>query len=175
MKKKTWQVVISGAGGQGLVLAGNVLGEAAAIHENLHAVQTQSYGVASRGGFSKAEVIVGEEEIAYPKVNKPDVILTLTEEAFNIALGRKEKETFILYDSSVIAYGGQDERIIGYPFEDLARELGSTAVVNMLGLGVIVHKTGVVSKESIINVLDEKYSRYPLNVTAFKKGIEISE
>jgi 2-oxoglutarate ferredoxin oxidoreductase subunit gamma len=72
---------LSGSGGQGLLLAGIVLAEAA-ILEDKNAVQTQSYGPEARGGASKAEVVVSDEDIDYPKATDPDFLLALTPESY---------------------------------------------------------------------------------------------
>ena len=79
-KKERYEIILAGSGGQGLVLAGIMLGEAAVL-EGRNVVQTQSYGIASRGGLSLAEVIIDREEIIYQQVQEPDIILALTEEA----------------------------------------------------------------------------------------------
>ena len=74
------EFILAGTGGQGLILAGILLAEAA-ILDGRNVVQTQSYGIASRGGLSQAEVIIDDEEIIFQQVRKPDCILALTEEA----------------------------------------------------------------------------------------------
>ncbi len=173
MVKDKWQVVLSGAGGQGLILAGTVLGEAAAIHEGLHAVQTQSYGVESRGGFSKAEVVISENEIAYPNAAEPDVILALTQEAYKRAVKNLSPECYLLFDSGAVEPDTNSDRIMGYPFTEIARELGNTAVVNMVALGTIIGLTKMVTAESIEKVLTEKYPKFPINTEAFKKGLDL--
>ncbi len=78
--QKRYEVILAGSGGQGLVLSGIMLGEAAILEDRV-VVQTQSYGIASRGGLSLAEVIIDQQEIIYQQVQAPDIILTLTEEA----------------------------------------------------------------------------------------------
>jgi 2-oxoglutarate ferredoxin oxidoreductase subunit gamma len=171
--KDKWQIVLSGAGGQGLILAGTVLGEAAAIHEELHAVQTQSYGVESRGGFSKAEVVISNNEIAYPNAAEPDVILALTQEAYTRAMKVLSDDCYLLYDSGSIQADTTSDRIQGFPFTEIARELGNTAVVNMVALGAIIGLTGMISPESVEKVLTEKYPKFPINSEAFKKGLDL--
>jgi 2-oxoglutarate ferredoxin oxidoreductase subunit gamma len=171
--KDKWQVVLSGAGGQGLILAGTVLGEAAALHEDLHAVQTQSYGVESRGGFSKAEVVISKHEIAYPNAAEPDVILALTQEAYNRAKKVLADDCYLLYDSDSIRVENPTEKIKGYPFTEIARDLGNTAAVNMVALGAIIGITAMITPDSIEKVLQEKYPKFPINVEAFKKGLDL--
>ena len=173
MVKDKWQVVLSGAGGQGLILAGTVLGEAAALHEDLHAVQTQSYGVESRGGFSKAEVVISKNEIAYPNAAEPDVILALTQEAYKRVGKGLSKECYLLYDSDTVEVDTATDHIKGFPFTEIARGLGNTAAVNMVALGAIIGLTKMVAPASIEKILTEKYPRFPINIEAFKKGLDL--
>jgi 2-oxoglutarate ferredoxin oxidoreductase subunit gamma len=70
---QTSEIILSGSGGQGLILAGQILAEAV-IRDGKNAVQTQSYGPEARGGASKAEVIISNDDIDYPKVTKPDIV-----------------------------------------------------------------------------------------------------
>jgi 2-oxoglutarate ferredoxin oxidoreductase subunit gamma len=172
MKGKKWQIVLSGAGGQGLILAGTILGEAAVLEDGLYAVQTQSYGVESRGGFSKAEVVISPEEIAYPKVIQPDIIVALTKDAYLRAVKQCHDTCEIIYDTSVVD-PSENTLGTGFAFTDIAREMGSTAVVNMIALGVVVKMAGCVSPHSIESVLSKKYSRFPINIDAFKKGQDL--
>src|SRR5665811_493290 len=76
------EVRLAGEGGQGMILAGIILAEAATIYENLNAVQSQSYGPEARGGASKSEVIISPGEIDHPEVLEPDVVVALSQEAF---------------------------------------------------------------------------------------------
>ena len=76
------QIVLTGTGGQGLILAGIILAEAAVL-DGKQAIQTQSYGPEARGGASRAEVLISDEAIDYPKVQKADTLLAMSQEAFN--------------------------------------------------------------------------------------------
>ena len=75
------EIRIAGFGGQGVILAGIVLGKAASLYDGLYAVQTQSYGPEARGGASRAEVVISDEEIDYPKVQSPDILVAMSHEA----------------------------------------------------------------------------------------------
>jgi len=94
------EVRLSGSGGQGLILAGVILAEGS-ILSNLNAVQTQSYGPEARGGASKAEVIVSDEEINFPKVRKADMLLCLTQKAFDEYYHTVKNNGIIILDSSI--------------------------------------------------------------------------
>ena len=71
----TTGIVLSGSGGQGVITAAIILGEAAAIYEDLNAVQTQSYGPEARGGATRSDVVISEEPIHYPKVISPHFLV----------------------------------------------------------------------------------------------------
>ena len=75
------EIRIGGFGGQGVILAGIILGKAASIFDNNEAVQTQSYGPEARGGASKCEVVVSDSKIDYPKVKSPDIFIAMSNEA----------------------------------------------------------------------------------------------
>lgn len=76
-------MVFSGSGGQGVITAGIILAEAAVLHENLIAVQSQTYGPRARGGATRSDVIISDSDIHYPKVIQPNVLVCLTQEAYD--------------------------------------------------------------------------------------------
>ncbi len=177
--KERWEIILSGVGGQGLISGGTVLGEAATIYENKNATLTSSYGVETRGTFSKSDVIISKDEIYYPEVISADIILALAPVAYNKYVNEFDESAMLIYDSDsitnpLIERGNQ----YGYPVTSMAREIGHVAVANTIAMGIIVKKTGVVFEESILKALEEKFGNKPqileLNIKAFKKGIEIA-
>src|SRR3990172_8617479 len=99
MVSRQYEVRLSGSGGQGIILGGVILAEAAAIYEKKNAVQSQSYGPEARGGASKADVIISDEEIDYPKALKIDVLLALTQEACNKYIKDLKEGGVLIVDS----------------------------------------------------------------------------
>ena len=93
---------IAGFGGQGIILAGIVIGKAATLHDNLNAVQTQSYGPEARGGASKTEVIISDEEIDYPKVQEPDIFVALSQEGLDTYLHDLKDGGILIMDPDMI-------------------------------------------------------------------------
>lgn len=144
------EIRLSGSGGQGLILAGIILAEAA-IKEGKNAVQTQSYGPEARGGASKAEVIIGEDEIDYPKVTNPDVLLALTQEACDKYSGSIKSGGTLIVDSTYVAEVPKtNANVYSFPITRMAKEeVGKELVANMVALGVLTGLTGVVSQESL--------------------------
>lgn len=171
--QKRYEVILAGSGGQGLVLSGIMLGEAA-VMEGRIVVQTQSYGIASRGGLSLAEVIIDQEEIIYQQVQEPDIILTLTEEALEKYLPFTEKGVAILYDTT-LARTRTGPHLTGYPFTRIASDLGNLGSVNILSLGAMIAKFPMVDKESLIRVLQKRFKGKILerNLQALEVGTDL--
>lgn len=146
-----YEIRLGGSGGQGLVLAGVILGEASAIYEGRNAVQSQSYGPEARGGMSKSDVIISDEEIDYPKACKVNLLLALTQKSFIGYAKDVVPGGTILYDSDrVKEIVGGDYRLIGLPIiAEAVKETGKAMVANIVSLGAIVEFTGVVSKEAL--------------------------
>ena len=168
---------LSGSGGQGLITAGIILAEAA-IRDKKNAIQTQSYGPEARGGASKAEVIISNEEIDFPKVTIPTMTLALTQVACDKYIKEVSEEgTIIIDDSITLAEGITAKHIYKLPILSSAREdIGKEIVANIIALGIIVELTGIVTKESAEAVI---LSRIPkgtekLNQMALQKGYELA-
>lgn len=165
-----YEIVLAGSGGQGLVMGGILLAETAML-ENKNVAQTQSYGIATRGGFSKSEVIVSEEEIIFQQVVEPNIIVALTEESMKMYekfLG----STTIIYDSDLVE-PRQGNNIFGYPFTKMAMELGNPNVLNMIALGLVSKLTGVVKTSSLEAAITKRFGNKALNIKAMNKGIEL--
>lgn len=171
--QKRYEVILAGSGGQGLVLSGIMLGEAAVL-EGKVVVQTQSYGIASRGGLSLAEVIIDQEEILYQQVQAPDIILTLTEEALEKFLPYAEKEVAIFYDTT-LAKTRTGACLTGYPFTRIANDLGNLGSVNILSLGAMIAVIPMVRKESLVRVIQKRFKGRALemNLQALEAGTDL--
>jgi len=146
-----YEIRLSGEGGQGIVLAGVILAEAAAIYDGKNATQTQVYGPESRGGASKAEVIISDEEIDYPKAMTVDLLLALTQAAAD-KYGREVRSSgiVILDSSKVVAPPRGSFAVHLLPIIETAKEaVGKAMVANIVSLGAIVGLSKVVSRQSI--------------------------
>ena len=143
------EIRLAGEGGQGMILAGIILAEAAAIYDGKMAVQTQSYGPEARGGASKSEVVIADGEIDHPEVLSADVVVTLSQEAYDkYAAGVKHGGLLIVDDEKVSHI--RETEAVRIPISHLAFETtGRTITANTVALGILVGLTGVVSRQAI--------------------------
>ncbi|MGI6630568.1 MAG: 2-oxoacid:acceptor oxidoreductase family protein [Bacillota bacterium] len=171
---KRWEIVLAGSGGQGLIVGAILLGTAAAKY-GYHVAQTQSYGVAARGGSSEADVVISDESIVYPKAVNPDIVLALTEGAFKKYYGRLKPGAVLLIDTDNVSWQGQEKNVYGLPFTSLARDLGNPGSINICGLGAILGIKEIVPmevmEETIVNQFAEKYRE--ANLAIFRKGMNL--
>lgn len=145
------QIQLSGSGGQGLVLAGIILA-AAAITDGRYVIQTQSYGPEARGGASRAEVIIGSQLIDYPRVEKPDVLLSLTQEACSKYLPFVHGHGLVIVDSLLVEKVPQTSaEVLRLPVIQTARyDIGKEVVANIVALGALNAVANLVSWPSLV-------------------------
>ena len=167
------EIRIAGFGGQGIVLAGGILGEAA-INSGHKAVQTQSYGPESRGGAARSEVLISDEKIDYPKVIEADILVALSQEAFDKFRPAVKSDGRVIIDVDLVSSG--ENHTLPVPFTKMADDLGRKVVANSIMLGYLVAATGVVSVKSMEATIREKVPKQTidLNLEAFRKGLELS-
>lgn len=174
---RKYEIRLSGSGGQGLLLAGIILAEAA-IDDGLNAVQTQSYGPEARGGASKSEVIISEDSIDFPKVRNCDILLSLTQKSYEQYNDNIKDNGILIIDSSVNVNNSSNNKIYSIPILDSASKvLGKPMVTNIVAIGALVAITKAVTKEALMSAV---LSRVPkgtedLNKKALELGYEIAE
>ena len=169
-----YEIRLSGSGGQGLIFAGIILAEAAGIHEGKYVCQTQSYGPEARGGASKAEVVISDLEIDYPKAIKPDLLLAMNQKSCDAYFFDLKPAGMLIVDST---YVGQlpTTRAIAIPFTKIAREkLGKEIGANIIALGALATLSGAVSLSSLEAAVMSLIPRgtEDFNMKALELGIE---
>jgi len=174
-----YDIRLSGEGGQGLVLAGRILAEAAAVYDGKNATQSQSYGPEARGGASRSEVIISDEDIDYPKAVTLDLLLALTQESCNKYAKDLKDDGILLVDSDAVTSIPQGKfKVYKVAISEIARtRIGKVVVANIVALGIIAQLLNVVSVESLETAV---LSRVPkgteeLNIKAFKTGMEVAQ
>ncbi len=170
------EVRFGGSGGQGVVLMGIILA-VAANRDCRCVVQTESYGPEARGGHSRSDVIISDNPIDYPKLDRADLFVALSQAAADGYVKTLRKDGILIYDSERVLtlpkFGGA---IFGVPFTSLAKEeTGRTQTTNVLTLGAVVGITGVVSVESIRKAVFEAVPRgtTEVNGKALAKGLSL--
>jgi 2-oxoglutarate ferredoxin oxidoreductase subunit gamma len=176
------EVLFSGFGGQGVILASVILGRAAAVYENLYAVQTQSYGPESRGGASRAEVVISDEPIDYPKTIHPDYAVFFSQEAYSKYLRTVKEGATVIVEKDLVPHRDLEFEkklnVIALPLTEIAEETtGLSLTMNILTLGILVGVTGIVSREAIEKAVRDAVPRgtEEINLKALKRGFEIAE
>lgn len=174
-----YELRLSGSGGQGLILAGKIMAEAAAIYDGRNAVQTQSYGPEARGGASKAEVVISDGEIDYPKAIALDVLLALTQESCTKYIRELKENGILIIDSeTVTSPPGGNYRIYALPITEIARtRVGKIVVTNIVALGILTRICDVVTREAMQKAI---LARVPkgteeVNMKAFEEGWDAAE
>jgi len=166
---------ISGLGGQGVVLAGVILGKAA-VCDGKYAVQTQSYGAEARGSAAKSEVIVSNEKISFPEVRKCDILVTMSQSALDKHLkDLKEKGTLLVDEDVVKEVPKIEAKVFKVPATRIAEaEFGSKIYANVVMLGALTKITAMLSRraveKAITDIVPEETKKN--NLDGFKKGFE---
>lgn len=172
-----WEVRLSGRGGQGIIFIGIVLAEAAVL-EGLNVVQSQVYGPESRGGASKAEVIISERSINYPKVRRPDVVLVMSQEAADRYAETVKADGLLAADSThVHRLPEVAARVAQAPLSGLARdELGKEQVASAVAAGFLVGLTGIVTVDSLRRAIAARAPKgtADLNIRAMEAGLGLA-
>jgi 2-oxoglutarate ferredoxin oxidoreductase subunit gamma len=143
-----FEIRLAGSGGQGLILAGIILAEAAGVYDGKFVCQTQSYGPEARGGASKAEVVISDAEIDYPKAIQPDVLLALNQKSMEVFSSDLKPGGLLLVDADLVKEAPAG-RVLALPFTRIARDLGRAMAANIVALGALVQLTGAVSLDSL--------------------------
>ena len=172
-----YEIRLSGSGGQGLILAGIILGRAAVLDKR-RVTQTQSYGPESRGGSSRADVIISDQEIYFPEATSFNCLLALTQEACDkYLLDLRENGILIIDTTFVKNLALAAEQTYELPFTEIAIEkLGSPISTNILSLAFLVKVTGIVKESSLKQSISEsvKPAFVDLNLKAMKLGFELA-
>ncbi|AZR72815.1 2-oxoglutarate ferredoxin oxidoreductase subunit gamma [Anoxybacter fermentans] len=174
-----YEIRLSGAGGQGLILAGIILAEGVILEGGYNVVQTQSYGPEARGGASKAEVVISPSIIYFPKVTNPDLLLTLTQKAYDKYVKDLKPNGILIADEEIDTEDLPSTiEVYRLPILRTAREeLGKSLVANIISLGVICGCLDFISSEKLKEAV---LARVPkgteeLNTKAFELGLRMQK
>jgi 2-oxoglutarate ferredoxin oxidoreductase subunit gamma len=173
------RMVFSGSGGQGVITAAIILAEAAVLYDNLIAVQSQAYGPEARGGATRSDVIISENTINYPKVIQPNVLVCLTQEAYNKFYTIIRPGGLLMTDSRYVkiqrkADAKQRELPI---YATVMEEIGKPIVFNICMLGALLALTDLVQPESVMKVIKTRIPKgfLELNQKALDIGLKLGK
>lgn len=173
------RLMLSGAGGQGVITAAIILAEAAVLHEGLNAVQSQSYGAEARGGATRSDVIISDSEIFFPKVTQPNTLVCLTQVAYNRYAPLIRPGGLLVTDSRyVVPEKKVDARQVAFPMhEETMAKIGKAVVYNICMLGTLIRLTELVSPASILKVLETRLPKKTLdtNRAALELGMDLAQ
>lgn len=155
-----YEVRLAGTGGQGLIFAGVVLAEAAGVYGGLHVAQSQVYGIVSRGGASRSEVVVSNEEIDFPEIERQDMLVALSQHAFNAFARDMKPGGVVLVDPDLVKVPADyPYEVYAIPVTRIAAErVGTDLVANVVVLGALSVLTDVFKFEDLKKVLEKRGS-----------------
>jgi 2-oxoglutarate ferredoxin oxidoreductase subunit gamma len=172
---KKYEIRLSGSGGQGLILAGIILADAS-IYQGINAIQSQSYGPEARGGASKAEVIISESDIHYPKVQECDLLLCLTQKSYDQYIASLKNDGILIVDDSIRLKNTKPGKTYRLPILNIAyEEMKKPMVANIVSLGVISRVIDIIDEAYILKAVQKRVppGTEATNETAFYKGASL--
>ncbi|MDQ5987487.1 MAG: 2-oxoglutarate ferredoxin oxidoreductase subunit gamma [Syntrophus sp. SKADARSKE-3] len=176
---KEKHVLITGFGGQGIVMAGDILGKAATLFDDRHATMTQNYGPEARGGSCTSQVIISTEEILFPMVENPEVLICMSQEGYTKNVSNLRPEGTLIWDADLVRVENPDPGWQTYqiPATRFSEELGNKMMANIVMLGFLAAVKGLVTAAALRNaVMDSVPSATKENNgKAFDRGFEYGE
>ena len=173
-KNSRYEIRIAGSGGQGIILAGIILAEAA-ILDGKYVTQSQNYGPETRGGTSVSEVILSDMEVDYPKAMELDLLVALTQEACDQNLPDMKREGLVVVDSDLVQRVLW-RRLATLPFQQIAQKAGEERAINMAALGAIAAFSTEISSASLKRVMAKRFpsANLVVNRRAFGQALKIA-
>lgn len=169
-----FEIRLSGFGGQGLITLGRLLGAALALGHGYYVTQTQSYGPEARGGSSRADLVVSSSPISYPKTEKLDLLVALSQEACNSYYPYLKRTGLLVVDTTLVRHTPTNV-YLGLPFTEMAKEqIGNPMTVNTLVMGAVSHLLDFADVKLMRKGLEENMPAklVEINVKAFNLGLK---
>ena len=170
------EIRIAGFGGQGVMLAANVVGRAACIYAGGYATMTQNYGPEARGGASSGALVVSDSPILYPYTTRPDVLMVLSQEAFTRFGPEMNPHGLLLVEEDLVQVCNVPStvRVYGIPATRMAEQMGKKIVMNSIAVGFLAARTNLLAKEAFRSAISDSVpaAHRELNLRAFEAGFE---
>jgi len=170
------EIRISGLGGQGVILAGQIIGKAACLFEGLYSTMIQSFGPEARGGACSAQVVVSPEPIMYPYIKNPDILVAMSQEAYRLYANKVKSGGVILYESELVEISGVPEGVkcYGIPATRLAEKIRNKVLLNIVMLGFFSAFCDTINHDAIKKAIASSVPKGTegFNLNAFNEGFE---
>jgi 2-oxoglutarate ferredoxin oxidoreductase subunit gamma len=170
------EIRLQGLGGQGIISAGRLIGEAASLHERREAVMTEDYSPYITGGWSRADIVISDEPIDYPLVTEPNILVAMSQDGFDDNWKITDPNATIIVERDMVkASSVQNRKLFSVPAVSVAEELGKRVVANIVVLGFLAMKTHIVNPAPLEAAILTRYPKAAdLNRNAFRRGTELA-
>ncbi len=173
------EVMFGGFGGQGIVTAGYITGRAAVVYDGKEATFTQVYGPEARGSACSSGVVISEKEISYPYLLNPEVLVIMSQEAYEKFLPRLREGGMLIIDSSIIKLGrlAKNYQVHKVPATEIAEKMGSRIIANVIMLGFLGRIWDAINVEALQKAVEARVPKkyLDLNIKAFHEGAKLAE
>ncbi len=171
------EIKVAGFGGQGVILAGIILGKAASIYDNKHATMIQSFGPEARGSACAAQVMISRDPIAYPYIKHPSILVAFNQDAYNLFAHQLSENGILIYEEDIVTLGHRhprSARTYGIPATRIAEQIGKTLVQNIVMVGAFAGLVDLISYEAVANAVRDSIPRGTevLNMKALESGYD---
>ncbi|MBW1764851.1 MAG: 2-oxoacid:acceptor oxidoreductase family protein [Deltaproteobacteria bacterium] len=168
------EIILTGFGGQGIVLSGKVTAQAASLGDNKQSTLVQSYGPEARGGACSTSVVISDDPIHYPYVREPDILVCMSQSGFDKYFCRLKEGGTLLIDQDLVSFRDENLNMFAIPSTRMAEELGRKMMANIIMVGFLTAITGVVSVEAARKTVLASVPKgtEEMNMTAFNKGYD---
>jgi 2-oxoglutarate ferredoxin oxidoreductase subunit gamma len=174
--QKERHILITGFGGQGIVMAGDILGKAASIFDHKHATMTQNYGPEARGGACTSQVIIGPEEILFPCIEQPEILVCMSQEAYTKNIKALRPDGTLIWDTDLVHTKKSENnfKLYNIPATRFAEQLGTKMMANIVMLGFLCAVENLVHADALRkSILDSVPApTKDKNIDAFNMGRE---
>ena len=170
------EVRLHGLGGQGIISAGRLIGEAASLREHKEVTMTEDYSPYIMGGWSRADLVISTEPIDYPLVTRPNILVAFSQDGFDDNWKQTAPDATIIVENGMVNTRPVDSRkLFAVPALAVAEELGKRVVANIVMLGYFAEKTRAVGLDPLLTAILTRYAKAAdLNRRAFGRGVELA-
>jgi 2-oxoglutarate ferredoxin oxidoreductase subunit gamma len=170
------EIRLQGLGGQGIITAGHLIGAAASLHDHKHAIMTEDYSPYVTGGWSRADLVISDDNIDYPLVTSPNVLVAMSQDGLDDNWKVTPVKATVIAEAGIVkAEAVTDRAVYAIPALRIAEELGNKVVANIVMLGFLTGKTRLVSCEAMEEAIVNRYPKAAeLNRKAFERGSSLA-